>query len=882
MRHVIIFPMKKLTIGILAHVDAGKTTLTEALLYESGVIRKLGRVDSGDAYLDTESLEKSRGITIVSKQAVIERGDSRITLIDTPGHLDFSAETERAIEVLDLAIFLISAPDGVTENGRTYFSLLEKYNVPVLVFVNKMDQTDKSHEDIMAELQTLGHGFVNISNNKDSVIEDMASCSEKQMERYLNGEDLELDDFQADVASRNIMPVTFGSALHLDGIEELLSAIDTFASPRNERDEFGAKVFKINRDADGTRLCFIKLTGGKLSVRDQIGEEKVSQIRLYSGGKYTAIPFAESGDVVALTGLNQTFAGQGLGCEVDSQEKELKPVLRFRVNLPKEVSERTFLPKLKELEEEDPLLQVDWNEKKQTIEISVMGELQLEILKAQIMDRYQVEVSFDDGDIIYKETIKDSTYGFGHFEPLRHYAEVQLLIEPLPQGSGIEIATNISASELKLNYQKAVFATLTQCLPRGILTGSAITDLKITLTAGKASVKHSNPHDFREATRRAIRAGLMKVENVLLEPFFSYVAEVPEDATGRVMHDLSSLGGTCEVTEKNMNLSKIEGHAPAARIRNYEMQLRTLTGGNGHISMKYEGYFPCHNAEQVIEHMAYDPDADMKNPSSSVFVDHGTGVSVPWYEAEVLMQTDSREHLYFDVDTPEKDTKFVLPKTGHEKRDLAIGVDEIDDIIRKNSYSNSRSDKWKFRRENRHDRYNNNISPVASEADASSDKVKVRAMQPKKKLALKKKYLLVDGYNIIHAWTSLKELTEDYMEGARFKLLDILSNYQALWGGEIIVVFDAYRVRGHHTSKMDYQNIHMVFTKEAETADQYIAKFTLENTKNMDITIATSDGMVQLIIRGAGAKVISARELEIDVDAANHELMEAYKRGAFD
>ena len=386
MRHVIIFPMKKLTIGILAHVDAGKTTLTEALLYESGVIRKLGRVDSGDAYLDTESLEKSRGITIVSKQAVIERGDSRITLIDTPGHLDFAAETERAIEVLDLAIFLISAPDGVTENGRTYFSLLEKYNVPVLVFVNKMDQTDKSHEDIMAELQTLGHGFVNISNNKDSVIEDMASCSEKQMERYLNGEDLELDDFQADVASRNIMPVTFGSALHLDGIEELLSAIDTFASPRNERDEFGAKVFKINRDSDGTRLCFIKLTGGKLSVRDQIGEEKVSQIRLYSGGKYTAIPFAESGDVVALTGLNQTFAGQGLGCEVDSQEKELKPVLRFRVNLPKEVSERTFLPKLKELEEEDPLLQVDWNEKKQTIEISVMGELQLEILKAQIMD----------------------------------------------------------------------------------------------------------------------------------------------------------------------------------------------------------------------------------------------------------------------------------------------------------------------------------------------------------------------------------------------------------------------------------------------------------------------------------------------------------------
>ncbi len=878
--------MRKLTLGILAHVDAGKTTLTESLLFNLGMIRMAGRVDNGDAFLDTEVLEKKRGVTILSKQALCNLGrdnemnkcgdDIRITLIDTPGHTDFIGEAERALSVLDLALLLVSGPDGVTASTRRLVSMLKNYKVPYMVFVNKMDMCLRSEEELIDELtEILGEGFVKFEDF-GSKMEEIASISESTIEKYLEDGKLDKDDITELIYSGRFHPVVFGSALKNDNIDSLVKLITEYFPDIRYKDSFSAKVFKIGYEG-GAKLTFAKITGGSINVRNEIADErlsgeKISQIRSYSGGKFENISTAEAGDVVTFLGLENTYVGMGIGEEFDEETPLCQPVLRYDLELPIDTPMRTFLPKLRELCLEDPLLQLEIMDEDR-VSISVMGAFQKEILKETIKERFNVSVNFVKGSFVYKETIASPVIGYGHFEPLRHYSEVQILMEPLPRGTGIEVASDLSVNDLDINWQKTIISTITNHLPVGVLTGAPLTDMKFTLIAGKAHLKHTDSQDFRESVRRAIRQGLMKTVNILLEPVFDFNISLPTESVGRVMTEISEMGGKCTMAADGT----LTGNAPARCISDYQTKLTEYTSGRGTIELKFAGYMdaPDDVSQEVLVDKNYDPDNDRNNPSGSIFIDHGAGYYVPWYECEALMHLDSRESDYFETGNETDDERIMreaeqlkrAAESGRtnsdEARSLALGTDEIDDILRSATHSNAGKENRRTKRVY--------LSKSTVQAETRSTNARKSVIKPAPD---KKKYLLVDGYNIIHAWKNLKFLIEDKnvskdrqsldLESARFKLLDMMSEYKALKGTEIIVVFDAYNVKGHFTEKMDYLGVHVVYTKEAETADQYIARFTVENSKSLDITVATSDGMIQLIIRGENSKMLSAAQLEGD------------------
>lgn len=930
--------MKKITLGILAHVDAGKTTLTESILLETGMIRSAGRVDNGNAFLDTEELEKKRGVTIVSKQAVINcskdhslnscNDDVKITIIDTPGHVDFIGETERAMSVMDMAVLVVSGPDGVTDSTKRLAALLDIYRVPYVIYVNKMDMCERAREEIINELQTnLGSGTISASPlikasdesspSEDvlSIKEEIASLSELSIEQFLDTGDIS-DAVISDLLYKGLFhPVLFGSALKNIGTDDLIRILTGLTRIQKYKEESAAKIFKVTYE-NGAKLCFVKITGGTFNVRDTVLtsgendeanpiEEKISQIRLYSGGKYESIKTAEAGDVVTFLGLEKAEIGMGLGDEPDDDRGFTRPVLRYNMILPIDTPVITFMPKLRELISEDPLLDIESDQDTGEIHVSVMGEFQLEILAAMILERYNVKVTFDEGNLIYKETIASPVMGYGHFEPLRHYSEVQLLLEPLPEGRGIEIASDLSVSDLGINWQKTILATLENDLPPGVLTKSELTDVRITLVSGRSHLKHSDSQDFKEATRRAVRQALMKTECILLEPYFDFKIYLPSINMGRAMTDINQMDGKCSLENQTDEQAIIIGSAPARFLKNYQAELTKYTSGKGRINLRPGSYKPCKPEYLESLNISYDPDSDAKNPSGSIFCAHGAGYYVPWYECEALMHLPSMEDKYFEVITDSDDDALLKEaqrvkdaalqgnkQTSVESRLEAIGTDEIDSILMSTTHANAgkekRNGKRVYLRKNTsiaRDRafYGSDIgSDDISGEKANNHNTKIKT--PK----VKPKYLLVDGYNIIHAWTELKNLLSNpdnsggrrsnqdsiELEGARYRLLDIMSEYRVMRDTEVIVVFDAYNVRGHFTEKLDYMGVHVVYTKEAETADQYIARFTIQNTKNMDITVATSDGLIQLIIRGENSKLMSAAELETDIKNCRKKVVE--------
>lgn len=851
--------MKKLVIGILAHVDAGKTTLSESMLYLSGKIGKLGRVDNKDAYLDTYELEKTRGITIFSKQAIFEIGETQITLLDTPGHVDFSAEMERTLQVLDYAILVISGADGVQGHTKTLWRLLDMYQIPVFFFVNKMDQNGTDRDKLIKEIKyQLDDGCIEFGQVKtEGFYDQLAMCDEIMMEGYLETGQIETVQIKKAVMERKVFPCFFGSALKLEGVEQFRQGIVKYAMIPYYPDEFGAKIFKIARDEQGNRLTYMKITGGKLKVKDVLmnktWKEKINQIRIYSGQKFEAVNEIEAGSICAVTGLSQTRPGEGLGIEEASEAPVLEPVLSYQIILPEGCDPRAMLPKLRQIEEEEPELHIVWDEQLQEIQAQIMGEVQIEILQSLIQSRFGVEAAFDAGRIVYKETIVNRVEGVGHFEPLRHYAEVHLLLEPGEPGSGLQFGAECSEDSLSKSWQRLVLTHLEEKAHKGILTGSAITDMKITLVLGRAHNKHTEGGDFREATYRAVRQGLKETESIVLEPYYAFELELPVKMVGRAMTDIEKMHGTCEISQTNGEMAVLVGSAPVVTMRNYQKEVVAYTKGLGRLFCSLKGYEPCHNAQEVIESIGYDSERDLENPTGSVFCAHGAGFLVAWDEVKDYMHVES--YLQKKDDLSGEAAQNPAPYT--EER--SISLEEIDQIISNTFYANQgKKSAWKRRKTVRESYYES-----ASYAGIEKES--------------KEEYLLVDGYNIIHAWPELKELVDENMDSARMKLLDSLSNYQGIRKCQIIVVFDAYRVQGHFEEVIDYHNIHMVFTREAQTADHYIERFAHDNQKKYNITVATSDGLEQLIIRGAGCSLLSARELKVEIERANERIRKEYQ-----
>lgn len=851
--------MKKLVIGILAHVDSGKTTLSESMLYLSGKIRKLGRVDNKDAYLDTYELERARGITIFSKQAMLTVEDTQITLLDTPGHVDFSAEMERTLQVLDYAILVISGADGVQGHTQTLWRLLALYQIPVFLFVNKMDQPGTDKEKLLEELKKrLEDGCIEFGQDESEEFYDqLAMCDEALMESYLEIGEIHTVQIAKGIKERKVFPCFFGSALKLEGVEAFMQGIVKYAQIPSYDEAFGAKVFKIVRDEQGNRLTYMKITGGSLKVKEALAnrdwEEKVNQIRIYSGQKFEAVNEVEAGAICAVTGLSQTRPGEGLGIEEASSTPLLEPVLSYQILLPEGCDPRVMLPKLRQLEEESPELHIVWDEQLQEIQAQIMGEVQIEILQSLIEERFGVRVAFDSGRILYRETIANVVEGVGHFEPLRHYAEVHLLLEPGEIGSGVQFASSCSEDELERNWQRLVLSHLEEKDHKGVLTGSAITDMKITLVAGRAHKKHTEGGDFREATYRAVRQGLKQAKSVLLEPYYAFQLELPEKMVGRAMTDIEKMQGTCEISQTDGETAVLVGSAPVVTMRNYQKEVIAYTKGHGRLFCSLKGYEPCHNADEVIERIGYDSERDIENPTGSVFCAHGAGFLVAWDEVKDYMHIES----YL------KDEKEALQQVEKNQETFVeeewIGLEEIDQILNKTFYANQgEKSVWKKRKAGRQAYF----EPVTYTSRPRGSK---------------EEYLLVDGYNIIFAWPELRDLAQDNMDGARIQLLECLTNYQGIKKCQIIVVFDAYRVQGNRAEILDYQNIHMVYTKEAQTADHYIEKFVHDHQAKYDVTVATSDGLEQIIIRGAGCTLLSARELKEEIERANERVMQAYQ-----
>ena len=843
-----------LNVGLLAHVDAGKTTLSESILYQSGAIRNLGRVDHQDAFLDTDEMERERGITIFSKQAVLTWKDTEITLLDTPGHVDFSAEMERVLQVLDCAVLVISGADGVQGHTETLWKLLTRYGIPVFLFVNKMDQEGTDCGKLLAELKSrFSEGcidFGRVETGAEEAIEEIAVCDEQTMEEYLEKGSVAAVSIRRLVAERKIFPCYFGSALHLQGVEELMNGICTYQMQKEYPAAFGAKVYKIARDGQGNRLTYLKVTGGTLKVKDVIGEngDKVNQIRVYSGEKYELLSEADAGKVCAVTGLAETYPGQGLGAEKDSDLPILEPVLTYRIILPDDCNVHTMLRDLKLLEEEEPELHVVWIEKSQEIHVQLMGDVQIEILQRIIKERFGVLVEFGEGSIVYKETIAAPVEGVGHFEPLRHYAEVHLRLEPGERGSGMQFDSECSEDVLDRNWQRLVLTHLEEKEHKGVLTGSVITDMKITLTSGKAHLKHTEGGDFRQATYRAVRQGLKKAESVLLEPYYEFRIELPSENVGRAMTDIQNRFGKFEAPETLGEMTVLTGIAPVSTLSGYQKEVIAYTGGRGRISLTLKGYDLCHNQEEVVAARGYDSELDLANPTGSVFCAHGAGFVVDWDEVEEYMHMERT----LDQTGEEGLAEVTLPKRRHSSIELT--QEELDAIYVRTP-----------------DPVKQNHGPVTVCAKEKDREPGSAYTDPKWERRRREKegrqeYLLVDGYNIIFSWEELRELSEKDIGAARGKLADILSNYQGYRKCTLILVYDAYKVEGNPGEVMKYHNIYIVYTKEAETADQYIEKTVRRIAKDAAVTVATSDGLEQVIILGQGANRMSAPGLKEEIE----------------
>lgn len=872
-------PDRYINIGIVAHVDAGKTTLSESMLYHAGAIRKLGRVDHKDAFLDTDQMERERGITIFSKQAVFRWKDRTITLLDTPGHVDFSAEMERVLQVLDCAVLVVSGADGVQGHTQTLWKLLKRYQIPTFLFVNKMDQEGTDGEKLLKELRKrFGENvvpFVDIMTESDcpggkvylhtkegaveEVLEELAVCEDDMMEEYLEEGRISLDKVQKAVADRQVFPCYFGSALHSQGVEELLDGLDLYIKDKTYPAEFGAKVYKITRDNQGNRLTYLKVTGGRLKVKDVVEglNEKINQIRIYSGEKFEAVQEVEAGRVCAVTGLENTRPGQGIGAEEESDLPVLEPVLTYQILLPDDCDVHKMLLNLKILEEEEPELHIVWEEQTSEIHVQLMGDVQIEILQRMIKERFGVLVEFGEGSIVYKETITAPVEGVGHFEPLRHYAEVHLRLEPGERGSGMQFAAECSEDILDRNWQRLVLTHLEEKEHKGVLTGSPITDMKITLTSGRAHQKHTEGGDFRQATYRAVRQGLKKADSILLEPYYEFRMELPSENVGRAMTDIQNMSGKFGTPMIEEETTVLTGSAPVSLMRGYQKEFTAYTGGRGRMAVSLKGYDICHNQEEVLAESTYDSEADLANPTGSVFCAHGAGFVVDWDEVEEYMHM---EHTLESGNDDEMDVMEVtLPKRRHSSIELT--QEELDAIyVRTPDPKKNRS-----------------TGPVTVRTKEKTREPGSAYQDPKWEARRRAKagteeYLLVDGYNIIFSWEELKELSERDIGAARGKLADILSNYQGFRKCTLILVYDAYKVEGNPGEVLKYHNIYIVYTKEAETADQYIEKTVRRIAKNADVTVATSDGLEQVIIMGQGAHRMSAPGLKEEVELALKEL----------
>ena len=858
-------PSNHICIGLLAHVDAGKTTLSESMLYLSGRIRQQGRVDHGNAYLDTYELERARGITIFSKQAELVFGELEVTLLDTPGHVDFSAEMERTLRVLDYAILVINGADGVQGHTETLWKLLKQYRIPAFLFINKMDQNGTDAEKLLEELRVkLSGSCIRFGEAEDSeeFLENVAMAEEQVLETYLEHGTIERGEISRLIWERKVFPCYFGSALKNIGVKEFLAGLECYAKERSYPEEFGAKVYKIARDTQGNRLTYLKVTGGVLKVRDLIRyqdvEEKVSQIRIYSGEKYDAVQEVRAGRVCAVTGLTKTYPGEGLGAEPPSEGPVLTPVLNYQLILPEGCDTHGMLLKLRQLEEEDPELHIVWNEELGEIHAQLMGEVQTEILQSMIRERFQTEVTFGPGNIVYKETIKRPAEGVGHFEPLRHYAEVHLLLEPGESGSGLVFAADCSEDVLDRNWQRLILTHLAEKEHRGVLTGSAITDMKITLVAGRAHLKHTEGGDFRQATYRAVRQGLKSTESVLLEPYYEFRMEIPAEFVGRALTDIQRMAGEFQTPDTEGDFAVITGSAPVSEMRDYQLEVTSYTKGRGRLFCTLKGYAPCHNAEEVIEQIGYDSEGDLDNPTGSVFCAHGAGFHVSWD------QVPDHMHLEY-VWTPEA-----------EKEKSAIEAKKGQGSVQSGRVSSS------FSRSVEEDKELEEIflrtygkierkRPIAERRVESPEERQKRIRKDQME-----EYLLVDGYNVIFAWEDLKELAKVNIEGARNKLMDVLCNYQGFKKCNLILVFDAYKVQGQELGVQKYHNIYVVYTKEAETADQYIEKVVHEIGRKYHVTVATSDNVEQVVTLGQGGKLLSARDLRTEVEEVQRQIREEY------
>ncbi len=882
--------MQNLNLGLLAHVDAGKTTLSENILYTSGAIRNMGRVDHKDTYLDNFEMEKERGITIFSKQAKFSYGGINFTLLDTPGHVDFSSEMERVLSVLDLAVLIVSAPEGVQSHTRSLWKLLEHYDIPTVIFVNKMDMQGADRESVLKEIQnSLNKKCVDLTGDREASLEEISSVDEELIEEYLETESLSDESIKRAVEERLAFPVWFGSALKSEGITELLDGITKYApEPVYDENEFGARIFKITRGASGERLTHLKITGGKLVPRmiiPECGDEKIDQIRLYNGEKFETKNEACAGEVVAVTGLSGSSSGQGLGIEKEKSIPVLTPVLRYKIILPSGENALLLYGKLAPFEEEYPELSFSWNEKHKEIFVNVNGEIQLQVLAALVKERLGAEITFGAGSIVYKETISDNAYGIGHFEPLRHYAEVQLLLKPGEPGSGIEFASTCSMDILDKNWQRLIETHVMEALHPGVLTGSEVTDIRVILVTGRAHPKHTEGGDFRQATYRAIRNALRNAsaagKAVLLEPVYRFVMTLPSKYIGRAMTDIDRLCGKVAPPElvDNGNTAVLKGTAPVSTFWEYTKELTAYTAGEGTLTCELAGFEPCHNTEEVVSERGYDPEADLRRPTGSVFCAHGAGFQVPWDEvagyAHMSCPIDfSSAGIPGEVIRTEDTSGAPIPahresQTGsHEEK--FISLEEIDAIFA-SQHRNRKEEAVSRRRIYKRGKGSENYSGSKTvNAPGGS------TYSPKKTSAPLPKCLLVDGYNMIHAWDELKALSTDNIHGARERLIDICSEYQGIVGGELILVFDAYLVPGGIGSMKKQKNIYVVYTREAETADQYIEQATKKKARDYSVTVATSDHMEQLIVWGEGALRMSAPEFEAEIERARKKLREDF------
>lgn len=847
---------RSIVLGVLAHVDSGKTTLSEAMLYRAGVIRKLGRVDHRDAFLDTDALERARGITIFSKQALLDAGQTHITLLDTPGHVDFSAEAERTLQVLDYAVLVISGPGGVQSHTETLWQLLRRYRIPTFVFINKMDLPGPTRAELLEQLnRRLGEGFVDFGADPAARDEALALCDERLMDAWLEQGALEDGQILPAIARRHVFPCWFGSALRLDGVDPLLEGLDRFTRPAPALSAFGAAVFKVSQDEQGARLTWLRVTGGELKVKDLLsGEgpegpwaEKANQLRLYSGTKYTLAERVGPGQVCAVTGLTQCRPGQGLGAQRDSEPPALEPVLSYQVLLPEGADAHAALDKLRRLEQEDPQLHVVWNETLGQIHLQLMGEIQLEVLRTLLAQRFGLEVSFGPGGILYKETITEPIEGVGHYEPLRHYAEVHLKLEPLPPGSGMQYAADCREEVLDKNWQRLVLTHLEEKQHLGVLTGAPLTDMKITLIAGKAHLKHTEGGDFRQATYRAVRQGLMMGKSQLLEPWYSFRLEVPAENIGRAITDIQRREGTFDPPETGLETAVLTGTAPVATLRDYPVELAGYTHGRGRISLTPVGYRPCHNAAQVIAESGYQPQHDLDNPADSVFCAHGAGFVVSW--------ADVRSHMHVDSGRGKSQRPADAAPAPSPRRAAAYRATLEEDAELMKIFERT-------------------YGPIKRDPLAAFRPVK-KTERPDfaaQSWTIAPEYLLVDGYNLIFAWEELSALAKQSLDAARTRLADILCNYQGYKKCVVILVFDAYRVPGSPGAIEQYHNIHIVYTKEAETADMYIERVTHEIGKQRRVRVVTSDGAEQIIILGHGALRVSSRLFQQEVEEVEREI----------